>query len=183
MNKRRNYFIDKGFQSKFIIRFCLLVAAAGLVVLAMVYALAKNATTVSIVNSRVVVRTMADFLFPVLIQTFLVATVLVGIATAVMTLFISHRIAGPAFRFKKVLGALGASDFSGKCIIRKKDYLQDVASAISRMMSDIRGVLKDIDAHIVSVKEAARNMPDDGAAVSLKKEVSELEKAFRNFKF
>lgn len=183
MNKRRNYFIDKKFQSNFIVKFCLLIVAAGIVITVIVYILAKNATTVSFVNSRVVVQSTADFLFPVLIQTFIVATVLIGLATIIFTLFLSHSIAGPAFRFKKVLKDLVEGDFCGECRIRRSDSLQDVAAAIDSMMKNIRGALKETGAHISDLKNAVSNMPDQADAEVLKKSVSDLEKAFSRFKF
>lgn len=183
MNKRRNYFIDKKFQSNFIVKFCILVAVTGLLVMGIIYALAKNATTVSFINSRVVVQSTADFLFPVLIQTFIVTTVLISLATIFFTLFLSHKIAGPAFRFKKVLKALAEGNFRGECRIRKNDSLQDVASSINDMMEDMRSVLKQTDARISALKDAAKDLPDQVGRDKLKQYVAELEKTFHHFKF
>ena len=179
MNKRRNYFIDKKFQSNFILKFCALVAAAGALVMAVVYALAGSATTVSFVNYRVVVQSTADFLLPVLIQTLIVVSIVVSAATVIFALFVSHRIAGPAFRFKKVLKALASGDFCGECRIRKNDSLRDVADSINDMTSNVRGALKETDERMTALKEAVKNAPDN----NLKKAVSDLEKAFRHFKF
>ena len=183
MDKRRNYFIDKKFQSNFIIKFCLLVAAAGALIMVALYVLTKKATTVSFVNSRVIVQSTADFIFPVLIQTFIVATVLISLATIIFTLFISHRIAGPAFRFKKVLKSIAEGDFCGECRIRKNDSLHDVAVAINKVMENMRIALKETDTRISSLKETVKNMPDQASSNNLKKIISELEKTFRHFKF
>ena len=92
MEQRKNYFIDKAFQMNFIQRFCLLVVVTGAFIMAVLYALAGRATTVSFVNLRVVVQNTADFIFPLLVQTFIVSTIIVGLATIVVTLFLSHRI-------------------------------------------------------------------------------------------
>jgi methyl-accepting chemotaxis protein len=183
MNKRRNYFIDKKFQANFIVKFCLLVAATGSLIMAALYLLTRKATTVSFVNSRVVVQSTADFIFPVLIQTFLVTMVLLSLATIFFTLLLSHRIAGPAFRFKKVLKALAEGDFCGECRIRKGDSLQDVAAAINSVMENARGVLKETGSRISALKESVKNAADRTGADDLKKAVSELEKTFRYFKF
>ena len=183
MNKRRNYFIDKKFQSNFILKFCILVAATGELIMSALYILAKNATTVSFVNSRVVVQSTADFLFPVLGQTFIVAIVLISSATIIFTLFVSHRIAGPAFRFKKVLKDLMDGNFRGECNIRKGDSLRDVAAAINNVMENMRLALKEIDISISDLKNMAKNMPDKAGSGTLIKSVSELEKTFHHFKF
>ena len=179
MEKRKHYFIDKDFQTRFIVKFCLFVAVTGGVIILALYALTGKATTVSFVNSRVVVQTATDFLFPLLIQTFVVSMIVVGLATVIATLFISHRIAGPVYRFKKVLSSLGEGDFSLGCKIRPTDSMQDVAMAFSTMLVNVRKTFDYVDKDLAKLKEkvAAGNMPE------IKKSVSELDKALHRFKF
>ena len=186
--RRKNYFIDKKFQANFIVKFCLFVAGTGILILAALYMLTRKATTVSFVNSRVVVQGTADFLFPVLIQTFIVGTVIVSIATIFFALFISHRIAGPAYRFKKVISSLKDGDFSGECRIRRNDSLQDVAAALSDMMANVRKLLTAVNGCLAKLKGRLETMQsskgaDEAQLTDLKKEVSELDKTLRRFKF
>lgn len=179
MYKRRNYFIDKKFQTDFILKFCILVVAAGAFIMVVLYALAGRAATVSFMNSRVIVQTTADFLFPLLIQTFVLSTIIVGLATIVVTLFASHRIAGPIYRFKKVLGSLGEGDFSLDCKIRLKDALQDVALAFNGMIANVRKDFDLIDKDLKSLKGKL----EAGDLKEIKKSVSEVDKALHHFKF
>lgn len=179
MEKRKNYLIDKKFQTNFILRFCFLVVVTGAFIMTALYALAGKATTVSFVNSRVVVQSTADFIFPLLIQTLVVSIIVVGLATIVSTLLISHRIAGPAYRFKHVLGALGKGDFSLHCKIRSKDSLQDVSAAINDMIANVRKNLDLIDKDLKSLEGKL----EAGDPVAIKRSVSELDKKLRNFKF
>ena len=184
--KRRNYIIDRKFQSGFILRFCLLVVAAGLFILAVLYLISGSATSVSYVNSRIVVQSTADYLLPLLIQTFAIAVIIVGVATVFLTALISHRIAGPAYRFKQVLSSLGKCDFSGQCRIRRKDYLQDVAFAMNDMMASVRKALAAVDgslARLKSTMESATNGAGGEGLKALKKELAELENILRGFKF
>ena len=125
--KRRIYFIEKSFQAKFIMKFCGLTGLGGILTIGLLYLWARGATTVSIVNSRVVVTTAANFILPLLIQTVSIVTILVAIATMAVTLFVSHKIAGPLYRFKKIMEALGEGDFLSHVSIRKGDQLQDLA--------------------------------------------------------
>lgn len=136
-NKRRNYFIDKPFQTRFILKFCFLVIAAGLVTIGFLYYFSMQSMTVSIVNSRVVVKTTADFLLPVLIQTVVVVTILVGLATMFVTMFVSHKIAGPLFHFRKCLKAVGDGDFS-EIKLRKMDQLQELAKDFNDMVRKLK---------------------------------------------
>ena len=179
MYKRRNYFIDKKFQTKFILKFCLLVIATGAFIMMVLYAFAGKATTVSFVNSRVVAQGAADFLVPLLLQTFVVSTIIVGMATIIIALFASHRIAGPLYRFKKILGSLGEGDFLISCKIRLKDSPQDVALAFSEMIAKVRKNLNLIDGDLKNLKEKLEG--ED--LKEIKKSVSEVDKALHHFKF
>lgn len=140
-NRRKNYFIDKSFQTKFILKFCLLVIAAGMLTMGILYYLSLRSTTVAIVNSSVVVKSTADFILPILIQTVVVVSLLLGIAVIIVTLFVSHKIAGPLYRLKKSMQALGEGDFS-EINLRKMDQLQELAQEFNRMVGKLKERLK-----------------------------------------
>ncbi len=179
MNKRRNYFIDKKFQTNFIVKFCMLVVVTGALIMVILYALTGTTNTVSFVNSRVVVQSTADFLFPLLVQTFLVSTIVVGLAAIFVTLIASHRIAGPMYRFKKVLSSLAEGDFSVSCKIRSKDALQDMVTAFNDMIARLRESFKLVDKDIKNLKAKL----ETGDLKEIKQSISEIDKALHHFKF
>lgn len=189
LSKRRNYFIDKKFQTRFILKFCFLVAVGGLLTIGIVYLLAMRSTTVSFVNSRAVVRTTADFILPLLIQTVLIVVVIMSLATIIVTLFVSHKIAGPLYRFKKVLEALEQGDFSSSFKIRRLDQLQGIADAFNAMITRIRIQLKALKENLQDLKEKLDNISEQEVAEhkrsifnELKKISEELNKITRYFK-
>jgi len=187
--KRRNYFIEKGFQARFILKFCALVAAGGLLTMGILYLLSVRSTTVSILNSRVLVRTTADFLLPLLIQTVLIVTVIVSLATIAVTLFFSHKIAGPLYRFKKAMETLIGGDFSSDFHIRHFDQLQDLAGEFNKMIGSIRQRLNSLKDNVVSLKEKLNSLSEHevlehkrAALNELKKITEELNKVIHSFK-
>lgn len=187
--KRRTYFIERQFQTKFILKFCALVAVGGLLTIGILYFLSMRSTTVSIVNSRVVVRSTADFLLPVLLQTVLIVTVLVSIATIIVTLFVSHKIAGPLYRFKKVMQVLAEGDFSSEFHIRHLDQLQDVADTFNEMIRKIRQELGQLKHNLLTLKEKLSDISEHeiaehkrSALAELKRICEELNKVSRYFK-
>jgi HAMP domain-containing protein len=139
--RRRNYFIEKSFQVRFILKFCILVVCGGLLTITALYIMGMGSTTVSIVNSRVVVKSTSDFLLPVLIQTFLVVMVLVGAATILVTLFVSHKIAGPLYRLKKAMEQLSDGDFKAEMKLRQKDQLKELADTFNTMVRKLKAKL------------------------------------------
>jgi len=187
--KRRNYFIEKRFQFNFILKFCALVAVGGVLTIAILYYLALRSTTVSIVDSRVLVKTTADFLLPVLIQTVVVVMILVSIATVFVTLFVSHKIAGPLYRLKKKMREIEEGDFSGDFRIRHLDQLQDLAQSFNSMIHKIRQEVGLLKQYVVTMKDkiegiSEHDIPDkDKAALSDLKNISaELKKIISYFK-
>jgi len=138
INRRRNYFIERSFQTRFILKFCSLVVVGGLLTVAMLYYIGLRSTTVAIVNSDVVVKSTADFLLPVLIQTLLLVMVLLGLATIIVTLFVSHKIAGPLYRLKKAMEELGEGDLGVQIKLRQKDQLVHIAEAFNTMAKKLK---------------------------------------------
>ncbi|MBF0620240.1 MAG: hypothetical protein HQL19_08755 [Candidatus Omnitrophica bacterium] len=189
VSKRSNYYISREFQTRFIVRFCFLVALGSFATMALLYSFASNSTTVSIVQARIRVMTTADFLFPFLAQTVIVVTFLVGAASAAVTLYMSHKIAGPLFRFKETLKELVSGNFTNQVKLRKGDELLAFSDEFNEMITVIRdkvrlaeqrlsAVQKDI--HAIgenNVEEGKRRQFND-----LKQKVVELERTFRFFR-
>lgn len=173
---RRNYFIEKEFQTNFIIKFCLLIVAAGLLTISILYLLSGKSTTVSIVNSRVVVRTTADFLLPILIQTVVITTIIVGLAAIFVTLFVSHKIAGPLYRFKKILETLSQGDFSSDFHIRHFDQLQELVNAFNSMTGKIRDQLNSLKGNFSILKEKIRDLSEHEIAEHKRQTLNEIKR-------
>ncbi|MFA5145723.1 MAG: methyl-accepting chemotaxis protein [Candidatus Omnitrophota bacterium] len=189
VGRRKQYFIEKEFQVKFILKFCALVAVGGLLFIGILYFLLMQSTTVSIVNSRVVVRTTADFILPVLVQTVVIVTIIVSLATIAVTLFISHKIAGPLYRFKKALQELENGDFSSDFRLRHLDQLQELAGVFNSMVKKIREELKELKDNSVSLKDKLEKLSEHEISemkrpilTELKKISEELSRVVRYFK-
>lgn len=174
--KRKNYFVEKKFQGNFILKFCGLVAAGGALTIALMYYVSSKSTTVAIVDSRVVVRSTADFLLPVLIQTVLVVTVIVGLATIVVTLFISHKLAGPLHHFKKSIKSMEEGDFSTDFRLRQLDQLHDLADTFNTMIKKMRQELNSIKSHFVSLKEKISSISEQEVSEHKRQALSELKR-------
>ena len=136
--KRRQYFISKGFQTKFILKFCLVVIMSSLMIGGLIFFLSRNSTTVAIDNTKVIVKSTADFILPVIIQTLLMVTIFSGIAVWIITLFISHKIAGPLYRLKREIDILKEGDLTRNFKIRAKDQIQDLARSLNLMCASLR---------------------------------------------
>lgn len=187
--KRSNYYIDKDFQLKFIFNFCALVAGGALVTIGLLYFLSQYSTTVSIIKARVTVMTTSDFILPVLVQTVAVVTIITSIAAALVMVFVSHKIAGPLFRFKQTLKELAGGNFTNQVRLRKGDQLQAFAGEFNDMITIVRDKVLAADHQLAAVRKDIAGLGDLNLDESkkkqladLKQKVSELEKSLRFFR-
>lgn len=173
--KRRNYFIEKKFQTGFILKFCGLVAAGALLTIGILYFLSSKSTTVTIVDSRVMVRSTSDFLLPILIQTVFIVMLLVGLATVAITLFVSHKIAGPLYHFKKTMEDLEKGDFSADFRIRCLDQLQSLAETFNGMIGKTRKQVNLIKMNSSALKDKLESLSQEDLPEHKKSVLAELK--------
>jgi signal transduction histidine kinase len=131
--KRRTYLIDKKFQLGFIFKFCLVVVISSILIGGILLGLSQNSTTVAIVDTKVVVKKTADFIFPIALQTIILVTIFSSLAVIILAGLVSHRIAGPLYRMRKEIDGLKEGDLCRNFTIRTKDQLQGLAQSLNDM--------------------------------------------------
>ncbi|HNW39617.1 MAG TPA: hypothetical protein PKI44_04250 [Candidatus Omnitrophota bacterium] len=158
--KRKVYLIDKEFQNKFILKFCLLILLVGFTTIATLYLLAMRSTTVAIVNSRVTICSTADFLLPMLIQTVIVIVIISGIATFFVTLLFSHKIAGPLYRFKKAIESIKEGNLNSNFHLRDYDQLHSISDEMNAMIDKTRQQVDLIKNDVANLKTKKGNISE-----------------------
>lgn len=136
--KRRNYFIDPAFQMSFIMKFCIIVILSSLAIGLAMFILSQNSTTVAIENTKVMVKPTADFILPELTVILLIVAAFSSLVVLFLTLFISHKIAGPIFRMKKEVELVQKGDLTRNFTIRNSDQLQELANILHDMTRTLR---------------------------------------------
>ena len=176
-NKRHIYYIEKGFQTRWIIKFCVLVALGSLLTIGLVYWLAQHSTTVTIDRGQVAVRTTVDYLLPLMTQTVLIQLVIMTLATIVMMLFISHKIAGPLYHLKMMFKGLAQGDIAASMRIRKGDQLQIVVDAYNEAVSQLNHKITKLKDTTAALGNKAPSMKDG----DVKQHIEELKKILNTF--
>lgn len=143
--QRKNYFINKGYQTEFILKFCGLVAIGCVAFGAAMYIFSSRTLTTSFENSRLVVRSTADYLLPGLLSGGVLVAFLTAIATSIVVILMTHRVAGPMYRFEKQAQKVGSGELHSDLRIRRKDQFQNFVDVFNEMTEDLRkGLLKVI---------------------------------------
>jgi methyl-accepting chemotaxis protein len=188
---RRNYFINKTFQLNFIFRFVLLVIAGGVISGFMLY---FNMSHRLAGGPEIVYYKSMEALVPAIIITQLIVGFLIIIATVLVVLLLSHRIAGPLYRLERVAEHVGNGDLAVRVGIRQKDALMPLKSSFQKMIDklqrkiqqfqEILNELKHIEQEF-GVKVNGSHLPTDEKdhlMESMKKCVSRYEDTLKSFK-
>ena len=79
---------------------------------------------------------------------------------AILSIFVSHRIAGPVYRFERSAKVIAEGDLSLRIRLRKGDELQELADAFNQMTESLesivfndRKVLKRLEKVLKTLKE------------------------------
>lgn len=150
--KRRNYFIDRSFQAKFVVIFCLIVFLASALAMGVLLHLSKGSNTVAIENTQVIVKTTADFILPLTFQTILISFILAALACILLTIAFSHKISGPLYRLTKEVDAVQSGDLTRVFKTRGADQLQKFSESLFKMTNTLRCDCADLKARYQSLK-------------------------------
>ncbi len=153
--RRRQYFIQKGYQFKFILKFCLIVLAGSILSTAFLFFVAQGTLTSSFERGRLVIQNTATAILPAVIMTNVITLIVVSFATVVVVLFISHKIAGPMFRFEKDLKDIGEGDVTIKVRLRKKDQFTNLANSLNTMTASLNEKIVSTQAEMEQLIELA----------------------------
>lgn len=148
---RRQYFINKKFQTSFAVKFLIIIAVAAIAILALFLYHSQGTLTAGYTGSEVkLLQTGAFFLPTLLLSTTVIVIVAVAVGLIVMILF-SHRIAGPLFRFERILTELYNGDLTLRFKLRENDQFKDLAERIN-------GLSETMDQKIGNIKTQAAEL-------------------------
>ena len=161
--KRKIHFIKKDFQFKFILKFCLVVLAGVTISTGALFFFSSGTLTSSFQDSRLVIKSTSLAILPVVLYTNLITLGLITLASIAVTLFVSHRLFGPLYRFEMDLKDIGTGNLLKQIRLREKDQLTEVVATINKMTTEIHRKVSGIRGEVNQIiKSASReNVPEE----------------------
>jgi len=150
--RRKNHFIKKGFQLNFSVRFLALIIIEAVLLAGIFWYLSLNTLTTSYQGAQLRIEDTSSFFFPSMMYPGLVVIGVVCIIGTVGLIFISHKIAGPLYRFEKSLKEIGEGNLTCRVALRQKDQLSGMADALNSFTSEIDKKVLDMK---IDIKESA----------------------------
>ncbi len=174
-NRRRNYFIKKKFQRNFILKFCTLVTIGAIISGTIIYMMSKATVTTTFENSRLTIKSTADFILPAVLLSSAIVIIVIGLAAVAVTLFASHRIAGPLYRMEKDIEGVASGNLKKRFNLRITDEIKVLAEGLDNMTQALRA---DID----RIKRSVDELESIDDSEELKKKIQELKGTLSKFK-
>lgn len=129
--QRRNYFINKDFQSRYIFKYFILTLIGSAYIIGVFSFFSSNTLSIVYDNYNLQPGVTPGTLFEKILSTQWLFLIVGGGAVIIITLFLSHRIAGPFFRFERALDEMIEGNLSSKIILRRKDEGTELAQKIN----------------------------------------------------
>jgi methyl-accepting chemotaxis protein len=156
--RRRNYFIKKGFQLRFVGRF-LIVAVAGFAAAGyLVYRSVESSAEEVFYSNHFRIANTSDLVVPALLKVNLVVVLLVLAAVSIAVLVVSHRLAGPIFRLGKAAEKIGTGDLTGSFELRAKDEIKSLSDSFKEMNGSLRDQFADMKREASAIESYSKKM-------------------------
>ncbi len=185
--RRRNYFIGKDFQGRFILRFFLTILIGAIIFTCILSIFSAHTITVTYEDSYLRLDRTPKALFFQIIRAYGVYIVLLGVVISVVSLFLSHRIAGPLFRLERSVEEITRGNLSFRITLRKKDEVKELAALMNTMIETLSAHLKEMKryadaAHSEMAGVAGKAAAGDLSAKELNERVLEAMDSIENLK-
>ncbi len=158
--KRRQLYINKEFQFRFIFKFFLILILGGAISIGLTLFNTNDSLTTTYMNSKLVIQNTSLAIMPSVIYTTLITTFVIGLVVIMVTLLVSHKIAGPMYRFEKDIKRIAGGDLKSRIRIRKSDQFQEIALSLNAMIealsNRVSAIKKDADDFAGENESAAR---------------------------
>lgn len=176
--------IEKIFKLKFFIKFTAIIIGSIALMAFVLYAyLPKPDITryTDVVTSFV---TADDMLMPVFVAAEAIEVIVIIVVIALMSVFASHKIAGPIYRVEKTIECLLNADFTRTVRFRSYDQLQCIAEALNNTCRKFGEKLGAVSSAYKAVeKERKETENTSGSLEKLKEKIDILGREIKRFNF
>jgi methyl-accepting chemotaxis protein len=156
---RKIVFIDRRFQGEFILKFVLLLlVGTGIFVLA-AYLILNRRLEDTYYSAHFAIKSTGEVLLPTLLALSAVFIVVLGAAAVLITLYVSHHIAGPLYAIRRYLENISRGELDFKPQLRLHDQTTPLAESLSH-------ALETLNSRLVAVRLGADAMRDSSEKLS-----------------
>ena len=190
--KKRSPLIPLDFQIKFLLKFLLAVLIAFVTASLILYLLVNGKLGETYFSSINFLNYLNRNLIKYLLYSLSFQFIFIALLTLFITLFASHRIAGPLIRLEKICRQIGQGELPASLRIRAKDQIKGLAQSMAHFIQELRRRIKNIVVHKENIEEMEHRINrllEEGRFDSVQKEfeiigagLKAIEKILESFK-
>ncbi|NOX96658.1 MAG: methyl-accepting chemotaxis protein [Nitrospirae bacterium] len=182
LKKRRKYFIKKRFQTNFFIRFAILLILESFLIAGLFMYLSSGTLTTGYSGSQLTIERTSEFFSSTFLIIALIVGVIVALAGMLTFMLLSHRLAGPLYRFERSLENISRGDLTYRIKLRSADQLTDLQESLNKFTENME---RQIIAMKVDVSESLRlfsKKEDPQSLKYLEERLNKLKEGMESFK-
>ena len=179
--KRRNYFVKKDLQGKMILGFFLFVFGSVVLFAVILGMMSADTMTISYQNNNLEFGQTPMVLLKNALAANWLFLVFGGALLVVAALLISHRIAGPLFRFEMTLEYMREGNLNNTIHLRNHDEGVDLADHINAFNRQLSDKIREINKHAQSIDELLGKMDQADSSTLDKDSFLERSKSIRTY--
>ncbi len=148
MNKKRTqWFVNRSMQLRIAIELSLFFSIILFVIWVDYYVLNNFSQVLNISFDRNTLSIISGYS--------LIILVLNVIFFYIVTVYFSHRIAGPAINISQSLAAIQSGHLDTRITLRKADYLKEISQDINAVTEQFQHTIKQLEQHLQALKKAS----------------------------
>jgi len=179
--RRRNYFIKKKFQVNFTVKFLIIILIEAFLAAGLFLYMSKGTLTTGYLGSELRIARTYDFFLPMLLLSNLIIVGISAVIGIAVLIFLSHRIAGPLYRFENILDAIKKGDLTQRFKLRENDQFVELANSINEHTDTLDKNMGHLKAGVMEFSQLASKMQtamasDPSANKELERLLQEMSK-------
>ncbi len=156
--RRRNFFIKKGFQSRFIMKFLGVVMSGSAMSGYIMYLFISKDAEDTFYRSHIRLSSTGEMILPSLLKVNMGVLVVVLLAVVIITVLISHKVAGPLYRLGMETEKIADGDLTGNFKLRTNDELKGLATSFEDMNRELKTLFSDIRQQAEEIDTSANKL-------------------------
>jgi methyl-accepting chemotaxis protein len=150
--------IEWEYQLKSIFKFCLAFLTAVVISSFIMYLKIAETIGKNYYDALITIKKAEELLLQTVILSVLFQILIGTVCTIIVLIFVSHKVAGPFFRFEKAFEKIAAGDLTFSIILRDKDQFKSLAEQINQMIKSLQDKIKRIKASHSHFDDAYGNL-------------------------
>ncbi|SHO50587.1 methyl-accepting chemotaxis protein [Desulfopila aestuarii] len=164
--KRKTIFIKRGYQSKLVLATFLFFSGGCLLFITLLALFSADTLTLSFSGADITLGSTPLMIVKELLTANWMLLAFGGVMLLISSVFLTHRVAGPLYRFERTLDSMNSGNLGAQIRLREKDEGMELAGKINQFndsLSQSMRVLKNSTAALDTLLEQADsfNLPEE----------------------